>query len=243
MISGRDTRRAVVSRGVGMPMVGLAALLAVGCSGDADEGTPPAVALRTVDSFDEIADETERSKALFVEAGRVLQHPRCLNCHPSDAHPRQGALMAMHEPPVIRGEGGHGTEPMQCETCHQETNLDFAELPGHPSWHLAPSEMGWMGKSLGEICAQIKDTSFNGGMDLEALHEHMANAPLVGWGWTPGEGREPAPGTQASFGRLIEAWIDTGPHCPDGDAGARVVRASAASSDCAGCHEQESSAD
>jgi len=38
--------------------------------------------LRLPESFSSIADRIERSRALFVEAGRVLQHPRCLNCHP-----------------------------------------------------------------------------------------------------------------------------------------------------------------
>ena len=43
----------------------------------------------------------------------------------------------------------------------------------------------------------------------------MAEDSLVGWGWQPGAGREPAPGDQATFGELIAAWIDTGAHCPD----------------------------
>jgi len=36
----------------------------------------------------------------------------------------------------------------------------------------------------------------------------------VGWGWTPGHGRTPAPGTQKEFGDLIRAWIDNGAACP-----------------------------
>jgi hypothetical protein len=46
------------------------------------------------------------------------------------------------------------------------------------------------------------------------MHEHMAHDSLVGWGWAPGGQREPAPGTQAQFGALIKAWIDTGAACP-----------------------------
>jgi hypothetical protein len=76
--------------------------------------------------------------------------------------------------------------------------------------------MAWEGKSLGQICEQIKDPARNGGKDLAALHEHMAHDSLVGWGWTPGDGREPAPGTQAVFGEIIKAWIDTGAVCPKG---------------------------
>ncbi len=55
--------------------------------------------------------------------------------------------------------------------------------------------------------------------DLEALVEHMAEDSLVGWAWTPGAGRQPAPGTWESFGELIRAWAKTGAACP-GDAGA-----------------------
>ena len=49
-----------------------------------------AVELRTPQSFDAIADKTERSRALFVEAGKVIQSPRCLNCHPNGDRPTQG---------------------------------------------------------------------------------------------------------------------------------------------------------
>jgi isoquinoline 1-oxidoreductase beta subunit len=37
---------------------------------------------------------------------------------------------------------------------------------------------------------------------------------LVQWAWTPGLGRAPAPGTNAEFGALLEAWAATGAHCP-----------------------------
>ena len=67
---------------------------------------------------------------------------------------------------------------------------------------------------LGEICAQIKDPARNGGKDMAALVRHMAEDSLVSWGWSPGPGRHPAPGTQAEFGALIRAWAETGAHCP-----------------------------
>jgi hypothetical protein len=89
-------------------------------------------------------------------------------------------------------------------------------IPGNPAWHLAPIEMAWVGKSLGEICQQLKDPARNGGRDLSKIVEHMSHDSLVGWGWNPGEGREPAPGTQAEFGELIKAWVDTGAACPAG---------------------------
>jgi len=55
------------------------------------------------------------------------------------------------------------------------------------------------------------DTS---GKTLAQIQEHMAHDSLVGWGWRPGGTREPAPGTQAQFGALIAAWIESGAACP-----------------------------
>jgi hypothetical protein len=49
---------------------------------------------------------------------------------------------------------------------------------------------------------------------MDELLHHMADDALVGWGWNPGVGREPAPGTQKEFGALFKAWIDTGAVCP-----------------------------
>jgi hypothetical protein len=74
--------------------------------------------------------------------------------------------------------------------------------------------MAWQGRSLGQICEQIKDPARNGKKDLAEIVEHSGHDHLVGWGWSPGAGRTPAPGTQAAFGDLIRAWVDTGAHCP-----------------------------
>ena len=89
-----------------------------------------------------------------------------------------------------------------------------AGVPGNPHWHLAPREMAWQGKTLGEICTQIKDPARNGGRSLQQILTHMADDPLVGWAWAPGFGREPAPGTQKQLAALIEAWMNTGAVCP-----------------------------
>jgi hypothetical protein len=170
--------------------------------------------LRPVSSFDAIADQRARSMALFEEAGRVLQHPRCVNCHPATERPRQTDAMRPHQPLVVRGPDGHGAPGMACNTCHRAANYDPARVPGHPQWHLAPASMAWEGRTLGEICEQIKDPARNGGKDMAALIHHMAEDSLVGWGWSPGEGRESAPGTQKEFGDLIKAWAATGAACP-----------------------------
>lgn len=164
-----------------------------------------------------IADRRERSIALFTEAGKVLLHPRCVNCHPADEMPRQGDVPVVHDPPVFRG-GGLGLPAMRCTSCHQDRNLDYARVPGAPGWHLAPREMAWLGRSLGQICNQLKDPERNGGKTLAEIQHHMAHDELVGWGWNPGADRTPAPGTQAELGALIQAWIRTGAACPPEEA-------------------------
>ncbi|HEY9029222.1 MAG TPA: Isoquinoline 1-oxidoreductase subunit, partial [Burkholderiaceae bacterium] len=107
-----------------------------------------------------------------------------------------------------------GLPALRCPVCHQQANVDAGRVPGNPIWHLAPAEMGWEGKSLAQICAQIKDPARNGKRTLAQIHDHMAHDALVGWGWHPGGARSPAPGTQAQFGALIDAWIKTGAACP-----------------------------
>jgi hypothetical protein len=105
-------------------------------------------------------------------------------------------------------------------TCHTDRNFTLHEgasyqsIPGHPRWMMAPIEMAWQDKSIGEICRQIKDPARNGGRDLALLHDRLAKDDLVAWGWQPGVGREPAPGNQALLGELVQVWIDTGAQCP-----------------------------
>ena len=171
--------------------------------------------LATAGSFAKIKDPAARSAALFVELGKVLTNPRCVNCHPAGDRPRQGDLSRLHQPPVERGADGHGLAAMRCHICHQRANFDPGRMPGHPDWHLAPREMGWEGKSLREICVQIKDPKRNGGRSIEQLIEHIGSDTLVGWAWAPGFGREPAPGTQKQAGALVEAWVKTGAVCPN----------------------------
>lgn len=175
---------------------------------------PTASDLRGPEAFAHIADPEERSRALFVEASRVLLHPRCKNCHPAGDSPTQGDEGRLHDPPVARGPNDHGVVGLECTSCHQDKNLELARVPGALKWHLAPKTMAWQGKSLRAICEQVRDPARNGGKSPAALFEHVAHDPLVAWGWAPGSGRAPAPGTQARFAALVKAWLDTGAACP-----------------------------
>ncbi len=189
--------------------------LVVAAATAADTDQPAARGLKAPADFASVADMSARSAALFTEAGKVIQHARCVNCHPAGDVPRQGDVRRRHEPHVVRGDGGMGAPGLRCTTCHGEQNFDAGRVPGHPRWHLAPAEVAWEGKSLGNICREVKDPARNGGMDLPKLVRHMAEDDLVGWAWTPGAGREPAPGTQKAFGALIQAWADSGAACPE----------------------------
>lgn len=176
---------------------------------------PPVAAdeLRPLLAFAEL-EEGQRSAALFAEAGRVMRHPRCSNCHPAGGSPSQGLLAEQHDPPVVRGPDSRGVVGMRCEGCHQATNLELSRVPGAPDWHLAPRSMAWQGRSLAEICKNLKNPSTNGDRTLAQVVDHTAHDALVAWGWAPGSGREPAPGSQSEFTALMQAWVDSGAQCP-----------------------------
>lgn len=177
------------------------------------QAPPMATSLKKAADFARIRDEKARSLALFGEVGKVLQHPRCLNCHPATERPTQTDAMRPHMPLVVRAEG-MGAPGLHCFTCHHAENYDPANVPGNPKWMLAPAEMAWQGRTLGQICTQLKDVKRNGGKTMAEMEEHMAKDELVGWGWQPGGNRTPAPGTQAQFGELFTAWVQSGAHCP-----------------------------
>jgi hypothetical protein len=177
------------------------------------------VSLRTVESFDGIRNEAQRSAALFTEAGKVIQHPRCLNCHPATRMPTQGDAMLAHVPFMNAVDDNHGPRGLPCATCHGSENTPtfsagIASVPGSAHWQLAPIEMAWQELTLPQICAQLKDPKRNGSRSLEQIVTHMSTDHLVGWAWEPGAGRSKAPGTHEAFGALIAAWVKSGAHCP-----------------------------
>jgi hypothetical protein len=196
---------------VPMAVIGFGAAVLAGPASVAP-GDPNTLA--SPESFATIADPQKRSAAYFVELGKVLTSRRCLNCHPAGDRPRQGDDGHPHQPPVSRGADGFGLTSLRCPICHANGNFAPGRMPGHPEWHLAPREMGWEGKTLTQICEQIKDPKRNGNRSLQALEEHIGEDTLVGWAWHPGFGRKPAPGTQHQAGALVKAWAESGANCP-----------------------------
>lgn len=153
----------------------------------------------------------------------VFSHPRCANCHVADDRPRwSGAhygTTRYHAFNVQRGAdgSGFGNAGLRCTTCHFASNSTVLHgPPGAENWHLAPVEMVWFEKSSAEICAQIKDPARNGGRSLEEVSLHVRDDKLVGWGWAPGPGREPAPGSAEETYQALEQWRLAGTPCPPG---------------------------
>ena len=175
---------------------------------------PTAKGLRPAASFANIEDQRARSIALFEEAGKVIQSPRCVNCHPVGDRPRQTDGRRLHIPLVVRGADGFGAPGMRCKTCHHDNNFDQVGIPGNDHWHLAPVSMTWEGRTLGQICEQLKDPARNDNRVAADMAKHVTTDTLVKWAWSPGGDRAPVPGTNEEFGELLRAWAETGAECP-----------------------------
>jgi hypothetical protein len=147
---------------------------------------------------------------LFADIAKVLQHPRCLNCHVTGDTPKQGDDRHDHMPSVKRGSDGHGSG-LTCNVCHQSSNGPVA--PGAPDWHLAPLSMAWEGLSVGDLCRAVTDSTKNGERDLKALATHLTTDPIVQWGWAPGGTRKPVPMSKEDFAKAVNAWVGSGGTC------------------------------
>ena len=170
------------------------------------------------DALARAGDDTAASRAAFVEAYKVLMHPRCMNCHPAGEAPLQGDDSHVHAQNVQRGADGKGKYALKCSNCHQLTNLPGQNMPpGNPNWQLPPADMKmvFQGKSPRELARQLKDPNQNGHKTLEQILHHVAEDKLVGVGWDPGDGRTKPPLTREEFVRKMREWIDNGAAEPE----------------------------
>ena len=151
---------------------------------------------------------------------KVLTHKRCVNCHPSDNHPRQGEDMHKHYFEVQRGEKNYGIAAVQCETCHQHENNDFSGVPGAPEWSLAPISMRWLGLSRIEIAKSMLNKENNGNRSLDDIVKHLTEHELVLWAWKPGidaagNPREKPPVPVEEYIAAVKAWAAEGAPIPE----------------------------
>jgi hypothetical protein len=158
------------------------------------------------------------SRAAFLEAYKVLMHPRCMNCHPAGDAPLQGDDSHVHSQNVQRGPDGKGKYALKCANCHQLANLPGLNMPpGNPNWHLPPLDMKmvFQGKTPGELARQLKDPNQNGHKTLEQILHHVTEDTLVSYGWNPGDGRTKPPLTHDAFVKKMREWIEKGAAEPE----------------------------
>jgi hypothetical protein len=182
-------------------LVALLALVAIGSTG-AGQPAP---------------DRIAAGKRGFLEVYKVLQSPRCLNCHPSGDRPLQGDRNKPHAQNVSRGTVAAG---VPCTTCHQARNSEYVGVPGGPpgapKWGLPPAAtpMVFQGKTATQICEQMRDPAQNNGKSLAQLLEHAASDPIVLWGWAPGGQRTLPPLSHEAFAAAFKAWVEADAACP-----------------------------
>jgi hypothetical protein len=165
--------------------------------------------------------------ASFAVVQQVLQHPRCMNCHPAGDRPLQGDDSHVHLQNIQRGEDGHGAKGLSCNACHGSANppasYGFHTPPGVASgWHLPPPSMRMVFErvSAHDLCEQLKDPRRNGGKDMPAMLAHLST-DLVLWGWSPGYGRAPVPIPHDRFVAAWTRWAAAGAPCPQARSASR----------------------
>ena len=119
-------------------------------------------------------DRATAGKRAFGDVARVLQSPRCRNCHPAGEAPLQTDPGRPHAMNISRATVAAGTP---CSTCHQDRNSEAVGVaggpPGAPRWGLPPAEtpMVFEGKTVTALCEQLQDPARNGHRTLEMLLE------------------------------------------------------------------------
>jgi hypothetical protein len=163
------------------------------------------------------AESIAAGKRAFIDVAKVLQSPRCRNCHPAGDRPLQGDAGQLHRMNISRHSAAAG---LPCTACHQSRNADALGLvagpPGAPHWGLPPAAtpMVFEGLSARALCAQLVDPEKTNGRDLPALLSHMIEDSLVLWAWNPGGGRTVPPMTHAAFVAAFRTWVASGGACP-----------------------------
>jgi hypothetical protein len=162
-------------------------------------------------------DRATAGKQAFATIARVLQSPRCQNCHPVGDRPLQSDRGAPHAMNISRTTVAAG---VLCQACHQDRNSEAIGIaggpPGAPHWNLPPADMPmvFQGKTAAALCEQLKDPARNGHRTLAQLLDHVSHDPLVLWGWSPGGKRTQPPVPHDQFVAAFTVWTASGGACP-----------------------------
>lgn len=193
------------------------------------------------------------SESAFGYIHEVTTHQRCVNCHgvmeDGVQRPTVGEEGRLHPMNIssahnlrlmledhIFVEVADSSQPVNCRSCHQDSNGDTPGMPPGAAndrmpgfvWHMPPPQMMLSrDMSPNQLCEQLLDPAknsshlaFRGGRDdMETFKKefthHVSDDPLVIWSWQPGPGRASAPGTHADFVEAMKLWIDAGAPCPE----------------------------
>ncbi|MEQ6202454.1 hypothetical protein ABMC88_05310 [Sulfitobacter sp. HNIBRBA2951] len=168
------------------------------------------------------AQAQDSGQEAWARIFEVASHPRCTNCHVgADGRPAWDNLGygsdRLHGMNIVAGESRIGAESIPCRTCHISAeganDRPHAAPQVDDAWRLPPVELAWRGKSSAEICAQMRDPDSNDGLTPEELVDHVRTSVFVAYGFTPGEGRDPAPRTLADLTLDFEIWTAAGMPC------------------------------
>ena len=176
-----------------------------------------AVVLSALATADAPKPTAAAGKQAFLDVARVLQSPRCMNCHPAGNAPLQTDRSTPHKMNISRASIAAG---LPCSTCHQTRNSEAIGVaggpPGAPHWNLPAADMPlvFQGLTPTQLCEQLKDPARNGGRTLAQLAEHVAHDPLVLWGWNPGGKRTRPPLSHEAFVAAFETWVASAGACP-----------------------------
>jgi len=194
-------------------IVALVACVALAACTDSSKKSEPT---RPHEKGDYAREEAKTGVQAFRDVYAVLEHPRCMNCHPAGDVPLQGDDSHPHAQNVRRGPDGHGVTALKCAACHQEQALAGDHMPpGAPGWHLPPPEtpMVFEGKSPAELARQLKDPKQTGGRTLDDLCRHVTLDTLVRSCWA--NGRTPPPLAHDEFAKKFREWVDKGAPVPE----------------------------
>ncbi|MFT5683336.1 MAG: hypothetical protein ACI8RZ_004267 [Myxococcota bacterium] len=172
----------------------------------------PALAEDPVESTEPTVSEAEGLTA-YASVYTVLQHPRCLNCHPDGDVPLQTDDSTPHTMEITRLSVVSG---LPCMTCHRETGVLLPDTPNippaDPHWRMPAREQAFENRTAAQLCAQLNDPARTGDRDLAGLVEHVRSDHLVASSWhSP---RTPPPISQEDFVAAFATWADAGGPCP-----------------------------